>query len=215
MMSVAFEPKTSTIPTAEEWYENLGRVPMHRILFDPLPGTATEADVLRLDDHEDRLCELIDGTLVEKVMGFDESQIGMIVGARLLEFVRKHKLGTVTGSDGMMRILLRRIRIPDVAYISNETLAKRAPKSRVPAMAPDIAVEVISDSNTKLEMSKKLDEYFAAGSKLVWYIDPATRTINVYTSPSEFVTLTMSDVLTGGDVLPGFEVKVSELFDIR
>lgn len=214
-MSVALEPKTAAIPTAEEWYENLGRVPMHRILFDPLPGTATEADVLRLDDHEDRLCELVDGTLVEKVMGFDESQIGIIVASKLLEFVRAKKLGTVTGSDGMMRILLRRIRIPDVAFISNETLAKRTPESRVPAIAPDIAVEVISDSNTKLEMSKKLDEYFAAGSKLVWYIDPEPRTINVYTSPGEFVTLTMSDTLTGGDVLPGFEVKVSELFDIR
>src|SRR5688500_6637449 len=59
-------PAAPRFRSAEEWWDSLGRVPLHRIVFDPLPGTATEADVLRLDDHEDRLCELIDGTLVEK-----------------------------------------------------------------------------------------------------------------------------------------------------
>src|SRR5581483_12070113 len=104
--------------TAADWWDALGQVPMERIVFDPLPGTATEADVVRLDDHEDRLCELIDGTLVEKPMGFEESAIAAVVITLLRTFVKPRKLGVVTAPDGMMRISARRVRIPDVAFVS-------------------------------------------------------------------------------------------------
>ena len=70
--------------TAADWWDALGGVPLNRIVFDPWPGTATEADVIRLDDHEDRLCELIDGTLVEKTMGFEESVLAVRIGYLLL-----------------------------------------------------------------------------------------------------------------------------------
>jgi Uma2 family endonuclease len=201
--------------TAVEWWEALGQVPFERIVFDPWPGTATEADVVRLDDHDDRLCELIDGTLVEKAMGYDESAVAMIIGHILLTFVAPRKLGIVTGEAGMMRILARRVRIPDVAFVSFDRLPDRKrPKGPIPELAPDLAVEVLSDSNTRREMENKLQEYFAAGTRLVWYVDIKTRSVEVYTSPTQKNRISGADLLQGGDVLPGFEVAVSEIFNI-
>ncbi len=204
-----------TYRTAAEWWEALGQVPLERIVFNPLPGTATEEDVVRLDDHEDRLCELIDGTLVEKTMGYEESLIAMEIGRLLGNFVKPRKLGLVSGEAGMMKILARRIRIPDVAFVSRQRLpGGEIPKRPVPQLVPDLAVEVISESNTRKEMDNKLREYFAAGTRLVWYVDPPSRTVEIYTSPESSVRLGMDDMLTGGEVLPGFAVRVAEVFDL-
>jgi Uma2 family endonuclease len=208
-------PNEARYPTAVEWWDALGQVPFERIIFDPWPGTATEADVVRLDGQEDRLCELVDGTLVEKVMGYDESAIAMAIGHILLAFVGPRKLGIVTGEAGMMRILDRRVRIPDVAFVSYDRLPdRRRPKGPIPNLAPDLAVEVLSESNTRREMENKLREYFEAGTRLVWYVDPKARCVDVYTSPTEMTRVSSNEKLSGRDVLPGFEVAVSEVFDL-
>jgi len=200
---------------AAEWLHALGDVPLERIVFDPWPGTATEEDVTRLDDHDDRLCELIDGTLVEKAMGLEESLIAGRIIFLLSLFMSERKLGVISSPDGMLRILPDRVRIPDVAFISFARLpGGRVPKDPVPSLAPDLAVEVLSDSNTRNEMSIKLREYFTAGVRLVWYVDPKTRSVDVYTGPQEVRKLSGDDLLSGGDVLPGFEVKVSAIFDV-
>jgi Uma2 family endonuclease len=219
MIQTADIPPTSLAPghfrTADEWWDSLGRVPMNRIVFDPLPGTATEQDVTRLDDHEDRLCELVDGTLVEKAMGFEESLIAIRIGYLLSVFIIPRKLGLISGEGGMMRILKGRVRIPDVAFISFDRLPnRRPPQGPIPNLAPDLAVEVLSESNTRQEMSIKLSEYFKAGTRLVWYVDPKAKSVNVYTSPDQVQSLTMDAILTGGDVLPGFETPVSAIFDV-
>src|SRR5437764_11338824 len=79
-------------------------VPAERILLNPKPGTAVESDVTYLDDHEDRLAELVDGTLVEKAVGFYESQLGILLAGYIGAFVRKHRLGIVAGEAGTMRL---------------------------------------------------------------------------------------------------------------
>ena len=207
--------KAAKYATAREWWDALGNVPLERIVIDPAPGTATEADVLRLDDHEDRICELVDGTLVEKTMGFDESAVAMEIGRVVGNFVRRRKLGVVSGPDGMMRILKSRVRIPDVGFVSKARFAKlKKPRKAIPSLAPDLVIEVISESNTAQEMSIKLQEYFKAGARLVWYVDPRTRTIDVYESPTSRKRLGEGDTLTGGKVLPGFSVKVAEIFEV-
>ena len=88
----------------------------------------------------------------------------------------------------------------------------KLPKTPIPAVAPDLAVEVLSDSNTEGEMRRKLQDYFTAGVRLVWYVDPRTRTAAVYTSPEQCTVFDENGVLTGGDVLPGFELPLRELF---
>jgi len=193
---------------------DLGDVPADRILMTPPPGTATEADLLRLVDGVDPvLCELVDGTLVEKPMGLRESLLGIFLASLLREFVVPRNLGILTGSDGTLRLWQGLVRLPDVAFISWDRLpGRRIPKEPIPELAPDLAVEVLSASNTRAEMTRKRREYFKAGVQLVWEIDPEARAVTVYTALEKFATLRESDILDGGSVLPGFTLPLSKLF---
>ena len=73
-------------------------------------------------------------------------------------------------------------------------------------------IEVLSKGNTKREMVRKLDEYFRAGVRLVWYVDPKSRTVRVYTTPDDSVVLSEDQHLDGGDVLPGFALSIRDWF---
>jgi hypothetical protein len=149
-------PPAKLIDTLEELVEGLGNIPLYRIRFRPPPGTATEADVLELHDRENRLCELVDGVLVEKAMGYRESVLAGVILTLLRLFVRSRNLGLVSGADGMVRLFPGLVRIPDVAFASWERLPnRRMPTQRVPHLAPDLAVEVLRDSNTEDEMNRK------------------------------------------------------------
>ena len=77
---------------------------------------------------------------------------------------------------------------------------------------PDLAIDVLSQGNTEAEMQRKLRDYFAAGVRLVWYIDPDTRSAKSYTAEAQCVEVAESQSLSGGDVLPDFELTLSELF---
>jgi Uma2 family endonuclease len=186
----------------------LGDIPPERVRFRPAPGTATVADV-----EKNKLCELIDGTLVEKAMGAREGFLALALGAILRAFVKDRKLGLVFGADSTLEIDVGLVRLPDVAYVSWDRLpGRRVPTESVPDLVPDLAVEVLSKGNTEAEMARKRREYFKAGVRLVWMVDPKTRTVGVYTSLKKFTTLTESDTLGGGTVLPGFKLPLSELF---
>ena len=119
----------------------------------------------------------------------------------------------MTAPDGAVRLFPGLVRIPDVAFASWARFpGGRRPKAAIPALAPDLAVEVISKGNTKAEMARKLGDYFRAGVRLVWLVEPKTRTVRVYTAADRFTVLKPGQVLDGGDVLPGFTVRVDELF---
>lgn len=200
--------------TVADLLERLGGIPARRVRLRPTPGTATEQDVIEIQDREDRLCELVDGVLVEKVMGFQESIEALLLASSLMNYLRAHDLGKVTGADGMMKLFPGLVRIPDVAFISWERYPKgKRRRGEVPAVVPDLAVEILSKGNTRKEMARKLTEYFRAGVRLVWYVDPKTRTAKVYTSPSQFVVLGEDDSLDGGDVLPGFRLPIGAWLD--
>ena len=188
-------------------------MPPQRVRLFPAPGTATEQDVIDLDAHEDRLCELVDGILVEKAVGIQESCLAGLLIHFLWSFVHPLDLGVVTAPDGMLRLMPGRIRIPDVSFISWRRLPQRRyPKEPIPDLVPDLAVEVLSESNTEAEMEQKLKEYFFAGVLLVWLVDPEKRTVTVFTAPDQFTRLGERDTLTGGDVLPGFTLPLNQLF---
>jgi Uma2 family endonuclease len=199
--------------TVADLIERLGDVPLDRIWMHPAPGTATEADVIAADTHHDRLCELVEGTLVEKAMGFRESLLACALIEFLRAFVVPRNLGMVTGADGTVRLIPGLVRMPDVAFISWDRLpGRRVPREPMPDLAPDLAVEVLSESNTRREMARKRREYFEAGTRLVWEIDPERRTVAVYTSPDATTLLDASATLDGGAVLPGFSIRVADLF---
>jgi Uma2 family endonuclease len=207
-------PVTSTsIRTLADLVSHLGGVPLDRIRFHPAPGTATVADVLRVWEREKRLCELVEGVLLEKTVGYIESQLAVFLAGLLNAFVLPRNLGIVTGADGTVELMADLVRIPDIAFTSWDRLpGRRRPAEAVPRLAPNLAVEVVSRSNTPAEMAAKRRDYFSAGVEVDWEIDPEKRTVAVYTSLTAVTTLGVGDTLDGGAVLPGFTLPVADLF---
>lgn len=200
--------------TFADLQEHLGGIPAERIRLYPLPGTATEADALSLDDHDDCICELVDGVLVEKVMSSFESLLAMALGRILGNFLEKHDSGIVLGEAGQLWILPKKMRVPDVAFISWDRFpGGKLPQDRVYRVAPDLAVEILSEGNTAGEMGKKLAEYFEAGVRLVWYIDPRARTATIHSAPGKQESIDENGFLDAGEVLPGFRLRLGELFE--
>jgi Uma2 family endonuclease len=200
--------------TAADLVERFGAIPLSRVVQSPSPGSATEQDVLELSEHEDRLCELVDGTLMEKTVGAYESYLAVYLVELLNAFVRKHRLGFTLGEAGMMRLLPGLVRIPDISFISWDRLPeRRVPREPIPDLVPDLAVEVISRYNTRQEMDRKLEDYFSAGVRLVWYVyHTPRREVWAYVSPTEYVVVREDETLDGGAVLPGFQLSLAELF---
>jgi Uma2 family endonuclease len=131
----------------------------------------------------------------------------------LRRFITENKLGVVAGEGGMMRLAPGLVRIPDVSFISWDKLpARRVPLDQLPDLVPDLAVEVLSESNTAEEMQRKLKDYFDAGVQLVWHIDPRARTVEVFTGPGQPTVLREGQNLDGGSVLPRFSLPVHDLF---
>ncbi len=199
--------------TMADRIEELGHIAPRRLRLSPAPGTATILDLAATNSNGSPLCELIDQTLVEKAMGYEASVVALAIAELLRRFVVPRRLGLVSGADGMFQLLDSTIRAPDVAFVSRERLPEgRIPSEAFPALAPDLAVEVLSPGNTKAEMSRKRIEYFHSGTRLVWMVDCVNRSVAVYTSPSAVRVLNEEDTIDGGDVLPGFSHTVSEFF---
>jgi Uma2 family endonuclease len=199
--------------TMADVLERLGGISPKRVLLRPPPGKATEAHLLRALKKSDRLFELVDGTLVEKVMGWLEGCLALRIGRLLGNFVEEHDLGEMAGADATTRLLPGLVRIPDCAFFSWEHLPGRMlPKEPIPGMVPDLAVEVLSEGNTPGERKRKLKEYFLAGVRLVWFVDPRKRIVEVFTAPDSSTVHTEEQTLDGGEVLPGLQLPVREVF---
>ena len=207
-----------TVPPAEtfaELLQRLGDIPLVRIRMRPAPGTATVDDVLQLCAGEPkRLCELVDGVLVEKPMGHLEARLAFWLCHYLAKFLTTNDIGIATGADGPHRLESGVVRFPDVAFISYDRIPDEAQTDTpMPDWVPNLAVEIISPGNTTAEMKRKRREYFEASVELVWMVDPPTRNVQVYTSPDAFTLVTEDEELNGGAVLPGFHLSVREWFE--
>ncbi len=206
----------SAIPaewTLADMLAHLGDLPPNRIRMSPPPGMATEKDVLEAESRFGRICELVDGVLVEKTVGYYESMVASEVNRLLGNFVHENALGIILTADGTLKILPDQVRVPDCCFLAwNRFPNRQLPREPIPALAPDLAIEVLSEGNTKREMERKLRDYFAAGVRLVWYIDPRTRTARAYTAPDGGTAVEADGALFGGEVLPGFDLRLADLF---
>ena len=201
------------IRTLADMLRRLGNVPLDRIRFHPAPGLATERDLLEVEQVENIACELIDGVLVEKGMGYRESILATALAAMLRAFVKPRNLGIVSGPDGMLRLFPGLVRISDVAFASWDRIpGRKIPLEPIPDLSPELVVEVLSQSNTEAEMQRKLREYFDSGVRLVWLIDPRQRLVRVFSDGMLTATLTAGDALTADDILSGFRLPLEELF---
>ncbi|MBX9681148.1 MAG: Uma2 family endonuclease [Gemmataceae bacterium] len=199
--AIAFE-------TVADLLDQLG-VPAERVLLRPPPGEATERDLLL----QKRRCELIDGVLVEKAMGWFESRLAATLIYFIERYLSGNPIGMVLGESAPIRLDLGQIRMPDVCFIPWERIDQGAPKGQILDAAPDLAIEVLSPSNTRKETSRKRADYFDAGCRLVWQADPATRVVEVFASPDQSTCFDENQTPYGDPVLPGFRLSVKEWFD--
>lgn len=200
--------------TMADLLHRLGDIPAERILMRPPPGTATEVDLIQLL-HGDakRLCELVDGVLVEKPMGYSESVVAAIILQMVWNFLDEHDLGIAAGADGPIRFRTGLVQLPDVSFVSWKRLGSdEIPDVAVLKVIPELAVEVLSQSNTRREIERKLVEYFGAGVVLVWVVDPQKGKAQVYSSPTKKKDVPGDGFLDGGKVLPGFKLSLKDLF---
>jgi Uma2 family endonuclease len=201
------------INTLGDLLEQLDGIPASRVRIRPAPGEATEQDCIDAERRFGVLCELIDGTLVEKPMGLYESVLAGIIARLLGEFVSPRRLGIVALPDGMFRVKPGKIRMPDVSFTSWDRLPPGYQHIAAPDLTPDLAIEILSPGNTAREMARKRIELFSGGTRLMWIVDPPTRSVAIYVdAESDPVVLTEDQSVDGGALLPGFSFSIRQLF---
>jgi Uma2 family endonuclease len=113
----------------------------------------------------------------------------------------------------MVRLASGLVRIPDVAFVAWDRLpGRRMPVEPIPDLAPNLVVEVLSESNTAREMARKRREYFTAGVQVVWLIDLNARTVEVFAADDQSTVFDERQTLDGGSALPGFSLPLRDLF---
>jgi Uma2 family endonuclease len=158
--------------------------------------------------------ELSRGELVPMTpVGFQHSAIVGRLGKFLSNYVDANRLGIVGMECGFR---LERepdtLRAPDLYFVSKERTAKEGITPRFADFPPDLAVEVLSPEDTASEIHRKVEEYLSGGVPLVWIVDPAIQRVTVYRSLQDIRILKDDLELDGGPVIPGFRIKISEIF---
>jgi Uma2 family endonuclease len=157
--------------------------------------------------------ELLDGSLIKSLGGPRHGAISTRLGMLLLKFVDRHTLGEVYASSTGFRLAPDLLLSPDISFASNARLKKIliAPDKFLQG-APDLAIEVLSPSDRLQQVHRKLDRFFEHNTRLVWWLDWTKEQIHIYTPDSVGALTRPADILSGGDVLPGFKSRLSRIF---
>jgi len=167
---------------------------------------------IALPENEDRLWELIDGEYVEKVPTEEHSLIAGNIFAALREFVRPRGLGRVLfEARHQVPEDNSNARLPDVEFTRTERLQPIITDGGIPQM-PDLAIEVRSKNETFKGLREKALYYLANGTQEVWLVYPSKNQVEIWTDADPVKTLNLDDTINGGDLIPGFALKVSEIF---
>jgi len=157
--------------------------------------------------------ELLDGELVMSPVTANHGSICVRLVALLYHFTQRHKLGEVFDSSTGFRLAKDILLSPDVSFVSKARLKKIliAPDKFLYG-APDLAVEVLSPSDRMREVHRKLDRYFDSGTQVVWWVNWKIEQVHIYTPDSIAALTRPNEILSGGDVLPGFKCRLSRIF---
>jgi Uma2 family endonuclease len=159
--------------------------------------------------------ELVDGELVERAMGNEASWIGALITRYLVDHCVTNRLGLVFNSEAGYRCFAddpNRVRRPDVSFVRAGRLPGNRPPRGYAIIPPDLAVEVISPNDLASEVERKIDEYLAAGVRLIWVVNPDTRKVSIYKPDGSIRRLSEHDELDGDDVVPGFRCQIAAIF---
>lgn len=188
-----------------------------KVTLDQVKLTAKDLWALTQQDSKWERFELDDGVLIEMVPagprhGAVEARLTMLLGV----FLEEKPLGMILCGEAGFVLNEERVRAPDIAFISNERLAVSpiSDDGFYPG-PPDLAIEVRSPNDTRPEILRKISQYFEAGTRLVWEVDPKKRTVTVFRPGAANVVLSEGDTLSGEPVLPGFSLPLAKLFILR
>lgn len=176
----------------------------------------TADDLWSMPKDDRKRFELVRGELVERPMSnFESSDVAAGIVSALRVFAHPRGLGRVVGADGAYILTSdrRSVRVPDASFVAADRLPPPEERRHFLQLAPDLAVEVVSPSDTASGIEAKVRDYLDAGVRLIWVVHPPQRSVTVYTPDRHARLLDEHDTLDGGDVLPGFELKVADLFD--
>ena len=175
----------------------------------------TNEDLVRIVADGSRY-ELYRGELVPMTpVGLEHGRIVIRFGQRLNQYVEANRLGAVGTEVGFHLSQNPHTTLaPDIAFIAQSRVPQGSAAEKFVEFEPDLAVEVLSPWDTATEITRKIEVYLKAGVRLVWIVDPGTQRVTDYRSLQDVKVLTPDQELDGGDVLPGFRIKVSEIFSV-
>jgi Uma2 family endonuclease len=171
----------------------------------------TAREFAALGNHDG--LELVDGVVVEEPMALDEAWIAGRILVVISFYLESRPVAWAFPKETVLRCFEgENFRKADVSLVLKERLPE-LPSDRDLELAPDLAVEVISPNNTHGEITRKVQQYLRAGTRIVWVVEPADRLVRSYRPNAPYPTVLLGDdLIDGGDVLPGFSRKVSEFF---
>ena len=161
--------------------------------------------------------ELIEGELRRmSPAGHKHGEVAMNIAGPLHSHVKHNKLGKVYAAETGFQLKSKpdTVRAPDVAFVRQERAQRAAKAKGYWIGAPDLAVEVTSPGDPVREVEEKVAEWLEAGTRMVWVVSPKLKTVTVYRSLTDIITLTEKDTLEGGDVVPGFQIAIAEIFAV-
>ena len=173
----------------------------------------TAAQLLELPDDGNRY-ELVQGELVARApAGFLRGVVVDRIGRRIGDYVERRSLGVSAAAETGFQIKhdADTVRAPDYAFISHERLRGSLPATGYAEVTPDLVVEVISPRDRPSDVDAKTAMWLDAGVRLVWVVDPASRTVAAHHEHGTVTTFRATDTLNGGPVLPGFTCLAADI----
>lgn len=183
-------------------------------MIHPIVRPLTADEFFSLDLRDVR-SELVQGEVVRMCpAGGEHGVVAMRIGSRLLAFVEAHDLGVVCAAETGFLVDHDpdTVRAPDAAFVSKERMGAGPPPKKFWPFPPDLAVEVVSPSESADSVQERVGDWLAAGTRAVWLLYPGLSVVHVYRSPKDVRILQKVDILTGGEILPGFTCAIADLF---
>lgn len=177
----------------------------------------TAEELFRMPSNHYRF-ELVKGELRKMTpAGSRHGSIVIKLASALCQHVEAHALGEVFGPDTGFKITDSpdTVRAPDIAFVSKERIPAGELTEKFWPGAPDLAVEVISSTDTLYELDEKTEEYMASGVTLLWVVNPKKRAVTVHRPGASPEVLGENDQLDGQPLLPAFQYPVAKLFEVR